>query len=286
MPPGYRSSWINVNGVRTHYWESGDDGPPVVLIHGGGAGISGEIGYGMMLEALAPHFRAYAPDQLSYGYTDRGPNSWPTRGLQSLVDHVSGFIDSLCLDTVHLVGNSQGAYVAAKYALDHPERVKKLFMIASGNVYQAMGGQGHRTAGPEREHAAYDGTLESMRRHLEFISYDKARLTDDVVKARHDVASLPGAKEVRKVFEAAMARRREDPDLTLQWSMVDTLPELKIPAMFAWGIDDNFAPVEWGYELEKLLPNIPFYFVERSGHQVQNDRPDAVNPMVIDFFSS
>ena len=32
-----------------------------------------------------------------------------------------------------------GAYVAAKYAVDHPERVKKLLLVGSGNIATAMG---------------------------------------------------------------------------------------------------------------------------------------------------
>ena len=280
---GYRSSWVLANGVRTHYWESGDEGPPVVLIHGGGAGISGEIGYHHMLEGLAPWFRLYAPDQISYGYTDRRPHAWPVLGQQSLVDHVADFIDALCLDEVILAGNSQGAYVAAKYAIEHPERVRKLFLIASGTIYQAMGGQGQRA---EREAHEYDGTEEAMRRHLKFTTYDMSRVTDELVKARHDIAGLPGSEEAKRAFDEGNARRRSDPNLQLRFSMRDTLPHLQTPAMFVWGNEDRFAPVEWGHELKGMLPSIPFHFIDRSGHQCQNDRPDLVNELAGDFFRS
>ncbi len=280
---GYRSRWVLANGVRTHYWESGDDGPPVVLIHGGGAGISGEIGYRYMLDGLSSEFRLFAPDQISYGYTDRRPHAWPVRAQQSLVDHVADFVDALCLDEVMLAGNSQGAYVAVKYAIDHPERVRKLFLIASGTIYQAMGGQGQRS---QREAHQYDGTEASMRRHLEFIIHDKAQVTDALVKARHDVASLPGADEAKLAFDQAIARRREDPGLQMQFSLRETLPGLRTPSMFVWGNQDQFAPVEWGHELDDMLSNIPFTYIDDSGHQCQTDRPDLVNELAADFFRS
>ena len=39
MPSEYKHSWLDVDGVKTHYIEAGE-GDPFVLIHGGGAGSS------------------------------------------------------------------------------------------------------------------------------------------------------------------------------------------------------------------------------------------------------
>lgn len=102
----------------------------VLIIHGqerkarshfitrGRSSACGAAGWRFMLPALAEAgYRAYAPDQLSMGFTDTRPHAWPVNGHQSLVDHVHDFIEALCLDEVYLVGNSQGAYVAANMLL-------------------------------------------------------------------------------------------------------------------------------------------------------------------------
>jgi pimeloyl-ACP methyl ester carboxylesterase len=68
--------------------------------------------------------------------------------------------------------------------------------------------------------------------------------------------------------------------------MRDTLPKLTLPIRCVWGEDDRFAPPELGRQLEKLLPNIKFTFIPRAGHQVQNDQPETVSRMMIEFFSS
>ncbi len=285
MAARVRSSWVLANGVRTHYSESGDSGPAVVLCHGGGPGSSGYAGFRFMLPALGEHFRVYAPDQVSYGLTDTRPHAWPVNGHQSLVDHVADFIDALCLDEVMLAGNSQGAYVAVKYALDHPEKVKKLFLIASGTISRAMGTPMPDSAG-RRAMAAFDGTAPAMRRFLEAIIVDKSTITDELVNERVAAASRPGMAESTEAFAAATKRLDKDPNWMQRYDLRARLPQMTIPTRFIWGKLDTFAPMELGQKLEKQLPNIPFTYVDGAGHQCQTDQPAVVNRMVIDFFKS
>jgi 2-hydroxy-6-oxonona-2,4-dienedioate hydrolase len=284
MAAKIRSSWVLANGVRTHYSESGDSGPAVVLCHGGGPGSSGYAGWRLMLPALGEHFRVYAVDQLSYGQTDARPHAWPVNGHQSLVDHVADFIDALCLDEVMLVGNSQGAYVAVKYALDHPEKVKKLFLIASGTISRAMGAPMPDSEG-RRAMAAFDGSAKAMRRFLEAVVVDKTTITDELVNDRVAAAKRPGVAESSKAFEEATARLK-DPNWMQRYDLRGRLPQMTIPTKFVWGKLDSFAPMDLGQKLEKQLPNIEFSYVDGAGHQVQTDQPELVNRMVIDFFKS
>ncbi len=283
MAAKIRSSWVLANGVRTHYSEAGDTGPAVVLCHGGGPGSSGHAGWRLMLPALGDHFRCYAPDQLGYGQTDARPHAWPVNGHQSLVDHVADFIDALCLDEVMMIGNSQGAYVAVKYALDHPERVKKIFLIGSATISGAMGLPMPQTEGL-RALAAYDGTAKSMRHFLETIIIDKSTITDALINDRVAAANRPGVAEATKAFDEGRKRYATDPNWRQRFDLGGRLPKLAIPTKFIWGKLDTFAPPSLGEQLAKLIPNIGMEFVDGAGHQCQTDKPDVVNKLVIDHF--
>jgi pimeloyl-ACP methyl ester carboxylesterase len=68
--------------------------------------------------------------------------------------------------------------------------------------------------------------------------------------------------------------------------MTHTLPRLTIPAMFAWGENDTFAPPGLGRELQKLLPNIPFHFIPQAAHQAQTDQPEALATLMIQHFTA
>lgn len=279
-----RSRFVMAGRIRTHYTEAGDNGPVVVLCHGGGPGSSGEAGFGLLLPLLAKHFQVYAVDGVG-GFGETDPY-WPaSEGTQSRVDQLEAFMDTLCLDNICLAGNSQGAWVAAKYALTHPDRVHRLFLVASLTISGAMGLETPQTEGM-RALRGYDGTKESMRRVMEALVYDKSVIGDRLIEVRNAAANRPGAAQSREAFEQGQQRLTKDPNLRLKFDMRHTLPRLTIPTTFAWGEDDTFAPAATGRELEKLLPNIPFHFVPKAGHQVQTDQPEQLARLMIDHFRS
>ena len=54
LVPGVLSRYATLrNGVRAHYWTTGETGPSVLLLHGGIAGSSGLAGWRMMMPKLA-----------------------------------------------------------------------------------------------------------------------------------------------------------------------------------------------------------------------------------------
>jgi 2-hydroxy-6-oxonona-2,4-dienedioate hydrolase len=279
-----RSRYVMAGHIKTHYVEAGNNAPVVILLHGGGPGSSGEAGFGRLIPLLADRFQVYAPDGVG-GFGDTDPY-WPaSEGTQSRVDQLEQFMDTLCLNDVCIAGNSQGAWVAAKYTLEHPDRVRRLFMVASLTIATAMGLPVQQTEGLKALNS-YDGTEQSMRRVLETLTYDKSAVTPELIAIRNAAANRPGAAEARAIANQGQRRLASDPNLRLKYDMRHTLPELTTPAIFAWGENDTFAPPELGRELEKLLPNIPFHFIPNAGHQAQTDQPKIMANLMIQHFTS
>lgn len=284
---GYHNSWVLANGVKTHYSWAGTEGPAVILLHGAGPGACGAAGWRLMLPALAQAgFRAYAIDQLSMGFTDVREHAWPVNGHQSLVDHVHDFIEALCLDEVFLIGNSQGAYVAAKYALDHPEKVQKIVYIGSNTIYQAMFDAPQRRMRSFLNVIGYDYTEEALRKFMTRNMAEGTEVPEELIQLRHQAATRPGVKEANDAFDAYIERMNDDPNLWLRYSLKDKLPKLQIPSIFLWGKQDAVAPVEVGYKLAEMLPNVEFQYLDNCGHQCQTDQPELVNSIVIDFLTA
>ena len=283
LPDGVLSSFVNVRGIKTHYVEAGS-GEPIVFVHGAGPGAYGWAGWRQTIPELAKHFRVYAIDTLGFGLTDKPTESCSD---QDSVDHLLGFLDALCLDTVNLCGNSRGAYMCAKLAVDHPKRVKKLLMVSSGSIAAAMGldRSPAQMAGMNKLQA-YDGTPEAMRGFMEFIVNDHSKITSELVADRVAMAALPGFDRVQKLQEAYRTTLKTDPNERQIFELKSRLPQLTIPMHMVWGAKDNFAPPEFADKLREMLPNVTFEMLENSGHQAQNDESDRFNDITRAFFGA
>jgi pimeloyl-ACP methyl ester carboxylesterase len=275
-----------VYGVKTHYVHAGD-GEPLILIHGGGAGGSGEHGWFNALPVLGERFHVYAPDLIGYGYTDKPEVEY---SFQFLVNHLAGFIDALNLKQVRLVGNSQGAYIVLKYACDFPERVKQLVTISTSTLSSAMGlgkaASADRALGPPE----YEFNRESMRNFLKSIINDHSKITEELIDARFELSQLPGAEHAkRSIMQYRKLVESPTPD-PHQWQVFcvrERAPKLQMPWQVIWGGADRTAPLDLVEDMRRLCPNITrLDVIQESGHQVQNDKPEETNRVLLEFLGA
>ncbi len=282
MAKAFSSSFVRANGIKTHFIHAGR-GDPVVLVHGGGPGASGEHNWSKNIGALAEHFQVFAIDLIGYGYTDKPPIEY---SYKAKVDHLAGFIDALCLDQVRLCGNSMGSYVAVRYMIDNPERVRKISMVATATVATAMGvGEFSPQGGSVRRKVGEQVTEESMRAWLGMLLFNQANITDELVRGRVRVALLPGTAQAQASYWQHMQKLKVDPNLHQWYDLTHRLPRMTIPMSLIWGKNDRFAPIELAERLRQALPNLTEYHpVEDAGHQVQNDQPEIFNRLTTAFF--
>lgn len=122
--PADRIESVRVEDVELHYVARGE-GTPVVLIHGSLADYTyWELSDQLPLLAEHHHVIAYSRRYNHPNRNQRGADHSPMIEARDL----SGLLDRLGLDPVHLVGHSYGAYTALVFALEHPERVRSLVL--------------------------------------------------------------------------------------------------------------------------------------------------------------
>ena len=124
--------FIDSNGFRQHVMEMGDggglkDSVPVVLLHGAGANLQDmNLALG---DRLAARHRVILIDRPGFGFSARkaGEGSSPADQASVLRD----VLDKLGIDRAIIVGHSWGGTMALTFALDFPERVAGLVLIAA-----------------------------------------------------------------------------------------------------------------------------------------------------------
>jgi 2-hydroxy-6-oxonona-2,4-dienedioate hydrolase len=277
--PAYLENFIRVSGHRMRFVQAGA-GFPVVLVHGFGLGNTGELAWAKVIPGLAERFHVYAPDLLGFGASDKPSIPYSP---QLHVNQLLAFMDSLCLERVALMGNSVGAYITTKCALDYPDRVIGVCAIASSTVAKAMGIDGPDTPGLAMMRT-FNGTAEAMRDFLREVTHNPHNITDDVVAQRLANARDPQIAAANKVFQEHARSVARSPKEWQRFSLIHRLPGSQIPMAVIWGENDRFAPVQLGHDLERLLPGVEFYYLKDAGHTCQQDQPDRIVEVATDFF--
>jgi pimeloyl-ACP methyl ester carboxylesterase len=113
--------------ARLHVREAGPEGaPPVVMIHGL-AGQSAHYTYGV-IPRLLDRFRTVALDRPGSGYSPRAHDAPADLATQAAT--VAALIDTLGLERPLVVGHSLGGAIALALALDYPDKVSGLALLA------------------------------------------------------------------------------------------------------------------------------------------------------------
>ncbi|KAK9129599.1 hypothetical protein Sjap_010086 [Stephania japonica] len=132
-PPGSKIRWFRSTSdqprfINTVTFDGTNGSPTLVMVHGYAAS---QGFFFRNFDALAKHFRVIALDQLGWGGSSR-----PDFTCKSTEETEAWFIDSFeewrkakNLTNFILLGHSFGGYVAAKYALKHPEHVQHLILV-------------------------------------------------------------------------------------------------------------------------------------------------------------
>ncbi|WP_330182593.1 alpha/beta fold hydrolase [Nocardia sp. NBC_01503] len=272
--------WVTVDGHELRYHEAGS-GAPLVLLHGSGAGVSGWANFGNNLPVLAEHFRCLILDQPGFGASGR-PEVYERNYLRIAADAVLGLLDELGIEKAHLLGNSMGGGVAALLALDHPDRVDRVVLMAPGGV-------GVNVLGPEpsegiRRLMEYNANPSDERAmgFLRAMVCNEATLTEELVATRLKAAADPrGQAALRDAYATFYNPKMAEP-LPL-WAR---LKSLRHEVLMLWGQDDRVTPVEGALFPARQLPNADLRIFSRCGHWVMVERKDAFERAVIEFLEN
>ena len=132
---------VLADGIVTNYHVAGE-GPPVVLIHGSGPGVSAWANWRLNIGPLSERNTVYAPDMVGFGFTERPAGI--EYGLETWRDHFLGFVDALDLDTVQ-PGRQQLRRRARAADRDRRTRAGRQ---AGADGHRRRAVRDHRRAGP------------------------------------------------------------------------------------------------------------------------------------------
>lgn len=203
---GLTPRFVQVRGVSTRYYEYGS-GEPMVLVHGGGRGTTSSANnWSRNIRGLAQRFRVLAVDKSAAGMTGN-PTDDTDLGTEGEVRHMYDFIQAMRLGPVHLVGHSSGGALVFYLAVEHPEVIKTLTVVAHGPGMPAAG-DGPTKLDVLQEKCAPQTTYEGRRCRLIALGHTEATFDAEFLAADAWMADQPKSREARAKYAAMPADAR------------------------------------------------------------------------------
>ena len=283
--------FVDVEGIRTRYFEGGS-GEPLVLLHGGSIGHFWYTAnaWSLNLDPLSEHFHVYAPDKLGQGYTDNPKTSSDyTMDAQTL--HILNFMRTLGIQKATMVGHSRGALPIARIAIDHPERVKNLISLNSRTLAPLdpkIGNRPNPFYTRLEVNAPAVPNAEYVRREPDANSYFQRHVTDEYVNNILAVAlsdrNRTAQERMKSLSEQYVTSSTRMKERTLNDIKAG---KLKAPVLILWGFNDESSPVDLGFQLLHVLapvhPETQMHVFNQAKHYVNRDQAGKFNEMVTAF---
>ncbi|WP_067179431.1 alpha/beta fold hydrolase [Microtetraspora niveoalba] len=262
------------------YHEAGD-GPPLLLLHGSGPGVTGWRNFRGNLAVFAEHFRCLVLEFPGFGVSDP-TDEHPMLAASAAVVR---FLDGLGLHQVDVIGNSMGGIIGAQVAIAHPDRVRRLVTIGGigRNLYSPSPGEGIKLLMEFTE----EPTRERLVQWLHSMVYDPALVTEELIEERWTQATDPDtlASARRMYGKAAFAATQAAAaasDAPPYWAM---LHRLKARTLITWGRDDRVSPVDMSIVPMRTIPDVELHIFPNCGHWVMIEQKAAWESAVLAFLT-
>ncbi|MEE1928833.1 alpha/beta fold hydrolase [Streptomyces sp. TRM 70351] len=270
--------WIDVGGTSTRYLEAGR-GDPVLLIPS--EGCASEQWYGV-LKGLADGYRVIAVDLPGYGYSEPAPGADPA----AMAAFAWKFARAVRAERPVVVGHSFGGAVAVNMALQQPGSVPSLVLVSPAGMGRAIN--------PAKLVLAVTPLGDLTKWLVPRLPFGPRLLVTAVAavgscrpwripspwwSSQVKAVSSPGALSM-----TLRSQRTSVGPLGQKNLLLRQLPELPMPTLVAWGLQDVLVPFWQGIVARRRLRDGRLKLVPRAGHLVPMEAADellrAVRPFL------
>lgn len=271
-----RSRFAEVEGVRVHYLEAGEeDAPALVLVHGLAA--SNFVWHDVVLPLAEEGFRVVAPDMVGFGFSEKPPRGEYT--IEAQARSLVGLLDALGVGRAMLVGSSYGGAVVAVAALDYPARVERLVLVGAVANNELKRRVSLRVGGVRGLGELLTPLVMDVRHRRKRLRLKRNTARDgrgyDEARVRAHLRPLKAADTQRAILRTLR-----------QWDAARVEREaekIAQPTLLVWGAQDKDVPLTQGERLRSLIPGSRLVVFDSCAHLPQEEYPREFTRLVAEF---
>jgi pimeloyl-ACP methyl ester carboxylesterase len=254
---------VTVDGRTWPYLEGGDPTKPtLVMVHGFGADKDHWTFYAPW---LTKDYHLIAPDLPGFGENDRD-GELPF-DVETQAARLKTFLDALGIDRPHLGGNSMGGWIALRFAIDYPDRLRTLTLMNNAGIVGANESELQKLAADRDYNPLVLANLEDADRLIAFVvrkpTHVPARLKPVIY-----ADALKHRDLLDKIFWVIADEMEQKP-------LNDQLDKVKVPTLIVWGRHDKLIDVSCVAVLEAGIAGSRSHIFEHVAHVPMIEDPKA-----------
>lgn len=264
-------------GLRVHYRDEGvADAPVIVLLHGSNSSLQT---WEPWVARLSKTERLISLDLPGHGLTGPAPDGdYSDAAMDRFVD---AFTKKLGLSQFVLAGHSMGGGIAWRYAVNHPERVSRLILVAASGLPPLAKQEPSLVFRLARTPVVRDlMTKVSLRPLIKgalLDAYGDKRFVTEALIERYEILQRRAGNRA-----ASLARL----NLPRAYPLAGKLGSIAAPTLVLWGSEDKLVPVGDAARFGADIKSANVIVYPGIGHMVQEEAADESAAAVATFLAN
>jgi pimeloyl-ACP methyl ester carboxylesterase len=253
--------------ISTTYIQTGQETPPVLLLHGFDSSL---LEFRYLVPQLTPLAQIWAVDLLGFGFTEK-PLGLPYSPT-AIRMHLYEFVRHQIQQPVILVGASMGGATAIDFTLAYPDWVDKVVLIDSV-------GYSHPPEWLTQLFFPFDFLAVEYLRQRKNLALAVGKLLgldphwQDLLQASAVHTDSGGWREATTTFTKSGGYRL----------IPSQIQQVQHPTLILWGESDSILGTQDAHRFHKDIPNSRLVWISKSDHAPQIEKPQQIAQHLSNF---
>ena len=244
---------ININGVKTNYLTFGE-GKSFLILHGWNSGSDRWIPEAEIIAKQG--FKVIVPDLPGFGESEKLQKPWR---VNDYLVWLENFTKELNIQEFYLLGYSFGGAVSAKMTVKYPQRVEKLFLVASAVIRQKT---------TKKTFSQKIAKIIKFFYFLPFYKFFRKAVYKFIIR-KSDYVYTEG------VMKETYLNILED-DVSYKLSFIS------VPTVIIWGDKDQSVPIEDAHLINSKIKNSKLVIIPGADHLMHRQIPEILAEKIVE----
>jgi len=258
--------FLQIDGNKIRYLESGDSKQTLVLVHGLGASAER---WEHVIPLFADNFRIIVPDLIGFGLSDKPQVDYTPEFFSEFLEK---FFVASGTKRPYLVGSSLGGQISVEYTVSHPNNVEKLVLVSPAGVMKQS-----TPALDAYIIAALYPNEHSAKNAFELMEGSGDNIDQKIINGFIERMRLPNAK---LAFMSTVLGLKNSELITSK------LSSISVPTLIIWGSRDPVIPINHADSFVSAIQDCQFFRMDGCGHTPYVQDPCTFASKVLEFLNN